>query len=131
MLTRLDSMLLFRIPWIHWSIRISSRTLPWTVDLWRGLNTLPAAQPEEGTTNEISDSQPEAHPVPIITLDGRLMEGTTYLEHSVLGASLDSGLMEGTSSPEPLEQSVLNTLDPRKRNRRSVRLWRCNWTMDI
>ena len=38
------------------------------------------------------------------------MEGTTYLEHSVLGVSLDSGLMEGTSSPEPLEQLVLNTL---------------------
>ena len=38
------------------------------------------------------------------------MEGTTYLEHSVLGVSLDSGLMEGTSCPEPLERSVLNTL---------------------
>ena len=53
------------------------------------LNTLPAARPEEGTTKEISDWQPEAHPVPKITLDGRLMEGTTYLEHSVLGVSLD------------------------------------------
>ena len=74
------------------------------------LNTLPAARPEEGTTKEISDWQPEAHPVPKITLDGRLMEGTTYLEHSVLGVSLDSRFMEGTSSPEPLEQSVLNTL---------------------
>ena len=50
------------------------------------------------------------HPVPDTTLDGRLIEGTTYLEHSVLGVSLDSGLMEGMSSPEPLEQSVLNTL---------------------
>ena len=62
MLTRLDSMLLFRIPWIHWSIsvrfqirfwtvdwlrrsQIGSRrqvrfwTLPWTVNLWRGLLT--------------------------------------------------------------------------------------------
>ena len=74
------------------------------------LNTLPAARPEEGATKEISDWQPEAYPVPKITLDGRLMEGTTYLEHSVLGVSLDSGLMEGTLSPEPLEQSVLNTL---------------------
>ena len=67
------------------------------------LNTLPAAQPEEGTTKEISDWQPEAHPVPKITLDGRLMEGTTYLEYSVLGVSLDSGPMEGyteTNSPE-------------------------------
>ena len=38
------------------------------------------------------------------------MEGTTYLERSALGVSLDSGLMEGTSSLETLEQSVLNTL---------------------
>ena len=33
--------------------------------------------------------------LPDATLDGRLMEGTTYLEHSALGVSLDSGLMEG------------------------------------
>ena len=38
------------------------------------------------------------------------MDGITYLEHLVLGMSLDSGLMEGTLSPEPLDQSVLNTL---------------------
>ena len=38
------------------------------------------------------------------------MEGTIYLEHSVLGVSLDSGLMEGMSSAEPFEQSVLSTL---------------------
>ena len=35
------------------------------------------------------------------------MEGTTYLEHSSLRVSLDSGLMEGMSCTEPLEQSVL------------------------
>ena len=34
------------------------------------------------------------------------MEGTTYLEHSVLGVSLDSGLMEGMWSLEPLKQSA-------------------------
>ena len=51
-----------------------------------------------------------AHPVPDTTLDGRLTEGTTYLDHSALGVSLDSGLMAGMSSLEPLEQSVLNTL---------------------
>ena len=73
------------------------------------LNTLSAAPLEEGSTEQISDWQPVAHPVPKITLDGRLMEGTTCLEHPVLGVSLDSGLMEGTSSPEPLEQSALNT----------------------
>ena len=44
------------------------------------------------------------------TLDGRLREGTTYLEHSAPGVSLDSGLMEGMACLEPLEQSVLNTL---------------------
>ena len=48
-----------------------------------------------------------SHPVPDINLDGRPMEGNTYLEPSDLGVSLDSGLMEGMSRPEPLEQSVL------------------------
>ena len=56
------------------------------------------------------DSLEHPRRLPDATLDGRLMEGTTYLEHSALGVSLDSGLMEWTSSPEPLEQSVLNTL---------------------
>ena len=51
-----------------------------------------------------------AHPVPDATLDGRLMEGTTNPEHSVLVGSLDSGLMEVVLSLEPLEQSVLDTL---------------------
>ena len=37
------------------------------------------------------------------------MEGTAYPEHSVLGASLDSGLRAGMSSIEPVRQSVLNT----------------------
>ena len=72
------------------------------------LNTLSATRPEEGTTEEISDWQPVAHPVPKITLNNRLMEGTTYLDHSVLGVPLDSGLMEGTWSLEPWKQSVLN-----------------------
>ena len=51
-----------------------------------------------------------AFPVPNINLDGRPMEGTTYLEHSALGVSLDSGLMVGILRLEPFEQSVLNTL---------------------
>ena len=72
------------------------------------LNTLSATRPEDGITEEISDWEPVAHPVPDITVDGRLMEGTTYLEHSVLGVSLDSGLMEGMLSLEPFKQSVLN-----------------------
>ena len=40
-------------------------------------------------------------------MDGRLREGNTYLEHSAPGVSLDSGLMEGMSRPELLEQPVL------------------------
>ena len=77
------------------------------------LNTLLVARPCEEITEKISDWEPVAHPVQDTTLDGRLMEGTTNLEHSVLGGgggSLDSGLMAGMSSLEPLEQSVLNTL---------------------
>ena len=74
------------------------------------LNTLLAAQPEEGITEELSDREPVALPVPDITLDGRPMEGTTYLEHSALGVSLDSGLMAGMSRLEPFEQSVFSTL---------------------
>ena len=35
------------------------------------------------------------------------MEGTTYLERSALGVSLDSGPKEGASCLEPLEQWVL------------------------
>ena len=74
------------------------------------LNTLLVARPGEGITENISDWELVAHPVPDTTLDGRPMEGTTNLEHSVLVGSLDSGLMAGMSSLEPLEQSVLNTL---------------------
>ena len=52
------------------------------------------------------------HPrmLPDATLDGRLMEGTTYLEHSALRVSLDSGLMEGMLNSEPVDQSLLNTV---------------------
>ena len=52
------------------------------------------------------------HPLmlPDTTLDGRPMEGTTYLEHSALGVSLDNKLIEGMSRLEPFEQSVLSTL---------------------
>ena len=98
------------------------------------LNTLLVARPGEGITEKISDWEPVAHPVPDTTLDGRPMEGTTNLEHSVLVGSLDSGLMAGMSSLEPLEQSVLircwshNLL--RRRTRQSIRLWRRNWTTD-
>ena len=63
-----------------------------------------------GLVEKISDWEPEACLVPDATLDGQLREGTTYLEHSAPGVSLDSGLMEGMARLEPLEQSVLNTL---------------------
>ena len=62
-----------------------------------------------GLIEKISDWEPEASPVPDATLDGRLREGNTYLEHSAPEGSLDSGLMEGMARLEPLEQSVLNT----------------------
>ena len=63
-----------------------------------------------GLIEKISDWEPEASPVQDATLDGQLREGTTYLEQSAAGVSLDSGLMEGMARLEPLEQSVLNTL---------------------
>ena len=62
-----------------------------------------------GLVEKISDWEPAARPVPDITLDGRLREGNTYLEHSAPGVSLDSGLTEGASCLEPLEQSVLSS----------------------
>ena len=79
--------------------------------------TLPDTILDGGLVEKISDWEPVASPVPDATLDGRLMEGTTYLEHSALGVSLDSGLMEGMSSSEPVEQSVLNTLSAARPDR--------------
>ena len=65
------------------------------------------AQPElslgGGLVERISDGEPTARQVPDITLDSRLKEGITYLEHLALGVSLDSLPMEGTSCLEPLE----------------------------
>ena len=81
-----------------------------TLDSLEHLRTLLDTILDGGLVEKISDWEPAASPVPDTTLDGQLMEGTTYLEHWALGVSLDSGLMEGMSSPEPLEQSVLNTL---------------------
>ena len=72
------------------------------------LNTSLVARPEAGIMK--SDWKPVINPVQDITPDSRPMDGTTYLEHSALGVSLDSGLMEGMSRPEPLEQSVLGAL---------------------
>ena len=71
------------------------------------------AQPEPslggGLVGRISDGEPTARQVPDITLDSRLKEGITYLEHLALGISLDSGPMEGTLCLEPLEQSILQS----------------------
>ena len=66
-----------------------------------------AARPLEGITKKVSDWEPVINPVQDSTPDGQPMEETTYLEHSALGVSPDSGLMEGMSCTEPLEQSVL------------------------
>ena len=71
------------------------------------------AQPEPslggGLVGRISDGEPTARQVLDITLDSRLKEGITYLEHPALGVSLDSGPMEGTLCLEPLEQSILQS----------------------
>ena len=66
---------------------------PWTVDLLK--------------IYQIGSQ--EASPVPDATLDSRLTEGITNLEHSAPGVSLDSGPMEGMLCLEPSEQSVLNS----------------------
>ena len=62
-----------------------------------------------GLVERISHWEPEASRVPDAALDSRLREGNTYLERSALGVSLDSGLMEGRSGLEPLEQLVLGS----------------------
>ena len=54
---------------------------------------------------KISDWELEASPVPDATLDSRLMEGITNLEHSAPGVSLDSGPMEGMLCLEPSVRS--------------------------
>ena len=58
---------------------------------------------------ERSEWKPVINPVHNFTLDGRLREGDTNLEHSALAVSLDSGLTVETSCLEPLEQSVLSS----------------------
>ena len=73
-------------------------------------NTRSVTRPDGGNIKKFANWDAVAHPVPDINLDGRRMEGNTYLEPSALGVSLDSGLMEGMSRPEPLEQSVLGAL---------------------
>ena len=72
--------------------------------------TRSVARPDGGSRKEFANWDAVAHPVPDINLDGRPMEGNIYLEPSALGVSLDSGIMEGMSRPEPLEQSVLGAL---------------------
>ena len=72
--------------------------------------TRSVTRPDGGSIREFAKWNAMAHPVPDINLDGRPMEGNTYLEPSALGVSLDSGLMEGLVCPEPLEQSVLGAL---------------------
>ena len=63
-----------------------------------------------GLVEKISDWEPEASQVPDTTLDSRLREGNTCLEHPAPGVSqMDSGPMEGMSCLEPLEQSILHS----------------------
>ena len=89
-------------------------------------NTRSVAQPGGEIIKEFANWDAVAHPVPDINLDDRPMEGKTYLEPLALGVSLDSGLTEGMSRLEPLEQSVLGTLSvvrpDERQTRQSVRL---------
>ena len=62
-----------------------------------------------GLVEKIPDWEPEASQVPDTTLDSRLMEGITDLEHLAPGVSLDSGPMEGMSCLEPLEQLIFHS----------------------
>ena len=52
-------------------------------------------RPVEGVTKKVADWKPVINPVNSYTLDSQLMKGTTYLERSALGVSLDSGPTEG------------------------------------
>ena len=79
------------------------------MDSWRGIRGR-STRLDGGNIKKFANWDAMAHPVPDINLDGLRMEGNTYLEPSALGVSLDSGLMEGMSRPEPLEQSVLGAL---------------------
>ena len=49
--------------------------------------TRPDSSLGDGLVEKISDWEPAAHPVLDTTLDGRLREGNTYLEHSAPGVS--------------------------------------------
>ena len=66
------------------------------------------AQPEPslggGLVERISDGEPTARQVPDTTLDSRLKEGITYLEHPATSYTLDSRPMEGITN---LERSAL------------------------
>ena len=64
------------------------------------------AQSQECVIKEGSVWEPVLNPVIGYTLDSQLMEGNTYLEHSALGVSLDSGPTEGASFLEPWKQLV-------------------------
>ena len=85
-----------------------------------------AARPVEGITKKVSDWEPVINPVQDSTPDGQPMEETTYLEHSALGVSPDSGLMEGMSRTEPYWSNQCSehgrSCDRRRQTRQSVRL---------
>ena len=50
-------------------------------------NTRSVARPDGGNRKEFANWNAVAHPVPDINLDGRPLEGNTYLEPSALGVS--------------------------------------------
>ena len=66
-------------------------------------------RPRNGSdlVEKISDEEPTVCQVTGTPLDSQLMEGITHLKHLALGVSMDSRPMEGSSCPEPVEQSIL------------------------
>ena len=80
-----------------------------TTSLWERVPAQPEPSRGGGLVERISDEEPTVRQVPGTALDSQLMEGITYLEHPALGVSLDSGPMEGSSSLEPVEQSILRS----------------------
>ena len=68
-----------------------------------------AKRPVGCVIENVLDWEPLRNPATSYTLDSRLMEGTTNLERTALGVSLDSRPAVGAPCLEPLEQSVLSS----------------------
>ena len=72
-------------------------------------NSSLVTRPVGCVTENVFDWKLLMNPAISYSLDSRLMEGITNLEHSALGVCLDSRPTEGAPCLEPLEQSVLSS----------------------